>query len=93
MSKTNHFLAETAKVDAAAVKPLPGSHKIFIKGSRSDIRVPFREISLSPTKTSGADEENPPLLVYDTSGPYTDPNAEIDLRRGLPDLRRDWIEE
>ncbi|QTF93825.1 phosphomethylpyrimidine synthase ThiC [Halomonas sp. BM-2019] len=92
MSKTAHFLAETAKVDEAAIRPLPGSRKVFVEGSRPDIRVPFREISLSPTKTSGADEENPPLLVYDTSGPYTDPAAEIDLRRGLPELRRAWIE-
>ena len=92
MSKTAHFLAETAKVDEAAIQPLPGSRKVYVEGSRPDIRVPFREISLSPTKTSGADEENPPLLVYDTSGPYTDPNAEIDLRRGLPELRRAWIE-
>ncbi|WP_416139963.1 phosphomethylpyrimidine synthase ThiC [Halomonas sp. HK25] len=93
MSKTAHFLAETAKVDEAAIQPLPGSRKIYIEGSRPDIRVPFREISLSPTTTSGADEENPPLLVYDTSGPYTDPVAEIDLRKGLPELRRAWIEE
>ncbi|WP_280547334.1 MULTISPECIES: phosphomethylpyrimidine synthase ThiC [unclassified Halomonas] len=92
MSKTARFLAETARVDAAAVQPLPGSRKIFVTGSRPDIRVPFREISLSPTRTSGAYEENPPLLVYDTSGPYTDPAAEIDLRRGLPALRHAWIE-
>ncbi|MBB3331362.1 phosphomethylpyrimidine synthase [Halomonas campaniensis] len=95
MSKTAHFLAETARVDAAAIQPLPGSRKVYIEGSRPDIRVPFREISLSPTRTSGMgpDEQNPPLLVYDTSGPYTDPAAEIDLRRGLPELRRAWIEE
>ncbi|SDG34661.1 hydroxymethylpyrimidine synthase [Onishia taeanensis] len=89
---TQNALAETARVDAAAVAPLPGSRKIFVEGSTPDIRVPFREISLSPTRTSGADEQNPPLLVYDTSGPYTDPEAEIDLRRGLAELRRDWIE-
>ncbi len=93
MSKTNHFLAETAQVDAAAIAPLPGSRKVYIEGSRPDIRVPFREISLSPTKTTGIDEENPPLLVYDTSGPYTDPEAINDLRKGLPALRRAWIEE
>ncbi|PSJ22196.1 phosphomethylpyrimidine synthase ThiC [Halomonas sp. ND22Bw] len=92
MSKTAHFLNESARVDDAAVAPLPGSRKVFVEGSRPDIRVPFREIGLSPTKTSGADEENPPLLVYDTSGPYTDPEANIDLRRGLPELRRAWIE-
>ncbi|MDP4559285.1 phosphomethylpyrimidine synthase ThiC [Halomonas meridiana] len=92
-SKTAHFLAETAQVDAAAVAPLPGSRKVYVEGSRPDIRVPFREITLSPTKTSGVDEQNPPLLVYDTSGPYTDPSANIDLRQGLPELRRAWIEE
>ncbi len=91
-SKTAHFLAETAQVDAAAIAPLPGSRKVYIEGSQPDIRVPFREITLSPTKTTGIDEENPPLLVYDTSGPYTDPDAQIDLRRGLPALRRAWIE-
>ena len=93
MSKTSHFLAETAQVDAAAIQPLPGSRKVYVEGSRPDIRVPFREISLSPTKTTGIDEENPPLLVYDTSGPYSDPDANNDLRRGLPELRRAWIEE
>ncbi|WP_447957391.1 phosphomethylpyrimidine synthase ThiC [Vreelandella sp. EE7] len=93
MTKTAHFLAETAKVDAAAIAPLPASTKRYIEGSRPDIRVPFREITLSPTTTSGVDEENPPLLVYDTSGPYTDPAAQIDLRQGLAELRRAWIEE
>lgn len=88
-----HFLAETAQVDQAAVTPLPGSRKVYVKGSRDDLRVPFREISLSATRTSGADEANPPLLVYDTSGPYTDPQVEVDLRRGLAELRRPWIEE
>ncbi|WP_447928291.1 phosphomethylpyrimidine synthase ThiC [Vreelandella sp. EE27] len=93
MSRTQHFLAETAQVDAAAIAPLPASTKRYIEGSRPDIRVPFREITLSPTTTSGVDEQNPPLLVYDTSGPYTDPEAQIDLRQGLPELRRAWIEE
>lgn len=88
-----HFLADTARVDAAAIAPLPASTKRYIAGSRPDIRVPFREITLSPTTTSGAAEENPPLWVYDTSGPYTDPNAQIDLRQSLPELRRTWIEE
>ena len=60
-SNTAHFLAETAQVDAAAVAPLPGSRKVYVEGSRPDIRVPFREITLSPTKTSGVDEQNPPL--------------------------------
>lgn len=92
-NRTSHFLAETAQVDAAAIQPLPASRKVYVEGSRPDIRVPFREITLSPTKTSSIDEENPPLLVYDTSGPYTDPAANNDLRKGLPALRRAWIEE
>ena len=93
MSKTTHFLAETARVDEAAIQALPGSRKIYVEGTRPDIRVPFREIGLSPTTTSGVDEANPPLLVYDTSGPYTDPDAHIDLRQGLAELRRAWIDE
>ncbi|MGO2133346.1 MAG: phosphomethylpyrimidine synthase ThiC [Halomonas sp.] len=92
-SLTSHFLAETAMVDDAAIQPLPGSRKVYVEGSRSDIRVPFREISLSPTQTTDVPEENPPLLVYDTSGPYSDPRVKPDLRRGLAELRRTWIEE
>jgi len=79
-------------------EPLPGSRKVYVEGSRPDLRVPMREIRLSPTPTtgrgvSGALEENPPVLVYDTSGPYTDPESGIDLREGLPPLRLPWIEE
>ncbi|REC94239.1 phosphomethylpyrimidine synthase ThiC [Kushneria indalinina] len=92
-SKQPTFLADSARVDSASVSPLPASRKVFIEGSRPDIRVPMREISLSPTTTRDGIEENPPLLVYDTSGPYTDPGADIDIRRGLADLRRAWIDE
>jgi len=76
-----------------AQQPLPNSRKVYIEGSRSDIRVPMREISLSPTHTNAGDEENAPILVYDTSGPYTDPDVELDLQKGLPDVRTGWIEE
>ncbi|WP_136253376.1 phosphomethylpyrimidine synthase ThiC [Onishia niordana] len=93
MSNTRHFLNEQARVDAAAIAPLPGSRKIHVEGSRPDIRVPFREIGLSPTTTADGVEDNPPLLVYDTSGPYTDPDVAIDLRRGLKALREAWIDE
>jgi len=62
-------------------------------GSRADIRVPMREVTLSPTVTRSGVEPNPPVTVYDTSGPYTDPEARIDLRRGLPALRAAWISE
>lgn len=71
----------------------PNSRKVYVQGSRPDIRVPMREITLSPTKGLGGEEENPPLRVYDTSGPYTDPNYTVDLEKGLPKMRRPWILE
>ena len=93
MNTTPHFLAETAEVDAAAVAPLPASRKVYEVGSRPDIRVPFREITQADTPVLFGSEKNPPLTVYDCSGPYTDPDASIDIRRGLPELRRAWIDE
>jgi len=76
---------------AANAEPLPGSRKIYVSGPHG-IRVPMREISLTPTKgVTGEVEINLPLRVYDTSGPYTDPDVTIDLRRGLPELRKPWI--
>ncbi len=91
------FLAATAHVDDAAVKPLPNSKKVYVQGSRPDVRVPMREISQADTALHGpggaAVEKNPPITVYDTSGPYTDPQARIDIRSGLPALRARWIEE
>lgn len=74
---------------------LPASRKVYIQGSTPDIRVPMREISLTDTPTGLAQdgrEKNPPVLVYDTSGAYTDPDVAIDLTKGLPDLRSPWIE-
>ena len=85
------FDSATAMVDDAAVKPLPNSRKVYIEGSRPDIRVPMREISQSPTPDSFGGEANPPLYVYDTSGPYTDPAAAIDIRSGLGSPRAPWI--
>ena len=87
------FLSHTAKVDPESVQPFPNSRKVYVDGSRPDLRVPMREISLADTHASGGVEKNPPVYVYDTSGPYTDPQARIDLRRGLPPLREAWIEE
>jgi phosphomethylpyrimidine synthase len=91
------FLAQTAHVDDAAVKPLPNSRKLYVEGSRPDIRVPMREIRQSETPAvlngpAGA-EKNPPIHVYDTSGPYTDPAVSIDIRTGLAPLRGQWIAE
>jgi phosphomethylpyrimidine synthase len=86
------FSSQTAQVDAAAVKPLPNSRKVYVQGSRPDIRVPMREISQADTSASMGAEKNPPLYVYDTSGPYTDPAVKIDIRSGLPALREQWID-
>ncbi|WP_071461502.1 phosphomethylpyrimidine synthase ThiC [Bacillus massilinigeriensis] len=72
---------------------LPGSRKVYVEGSKPDIRVPMREIGLSKTEVSYGTEENAPVRVYDTSGPYTDENYEVDIRKGLPLLRKGWIEE
>lgn len=72
---------------------LPASKKVYVEGSRPDIQVPFREISLTDTPTGLGGEHNPPIMVYDTSGVYTDPNVQIDLNKGLPLVRQSWIEE
>jgi phosphomethylpyrimidine synthase len=93
MSANPKFLGATARVDEAAVQPLPNSRKIHVAGSRPDIRVPMREITQSDTPASFGAEKNPPIFVYDTSGPYTDPDAKIDVRRGLEPLRLRWIAE
>ncbi|MFO7579764.1 phosphomethylpyrimidine synthase ThiC [Nitrosomonas halophila] len=93
ISKLEKFTNDSAQVDAAAIQPLPNSRKIYLQGSRSDIRVPMREISQSDTATSQGVEKNPPIYVYDTSGPYTDPAASIDIRQGLPPVREQWIDE
>lgn len=70
-----------------------GSHKKYVRGNRDDLRVPYREIYLSSTHHHGRVQENPPVPVYDTSGPYTDPEIEVVVARGLPRLRNRWIEE
>lgn len=72
---------------------LPASSKVYIQGSRPDIQVPMRAISLTDTPTGLDGEYNPPVMVYDTSGVYTDPNVQIDLNQGLPNVRDAWIEE
>jgi len=85
-------LSESAQVDQQSVQPLPRSRKVYVQGSRPDIRVPMREISLDDTPTDFGGESNAPVLVYDTSGPYTDPTVIIDVRKGLPDVRSSWID-
>jgi phosphomethylpyrimidine synthase len=93
MSANPQFLAATASVDEAAVQALPNSRKIYVTGSRPDLRVPMREISQADTPSAFGGEKNPPVYVYDCSGPYTDPQVKIDIRSGLQAVRTDWIEE
>lgn len=89
MSET---LNNLKKINKSYIQNLPNSRKIYETGSTKDIKVPIREITLSPTALSdGSFEENPPLFVYDTTGPYTDPNTNIDLHAGLQRLREKWI--
>jgi phosphomethylpyrimidine synthase len=92
MNANDQFFARDAKVDSAAVAPLPASRKIYIQGTRAGIRVPMREIAQTDTPAAMGAETNAPLAVYDTSGPYTDPAVSIDIRHGLPGLRAPWID-
>ena len=87
------FIQKTAELSEEVTRPFPNSRKIYVQGSRHDIRVPMREVSQTSTHTSFGAEENPPIYVYDTSGPYTDPDVRIDLLQGMPDVRSAWIEE
>ncbi len=92
-------LKEVTATESSSVKidSYPASEKIYVQGSRPDIRVPMRKITLSDTPLHfGAEqgaEKNPPLYVYDTSGVYTDPNVEVDLKKGLGAIRSAWIAE
>jgi phosphomethylpyrimidine synthase len=89
----DQIIKQQAHVDAAVIEPLPNSRKVHVAGSRPDIRVPMREISQTKSSPEFGDVNNPPVYVYDTTGPYTDPDINIDIRQGLPTLRTPWIEE
>jgi phosphomethylpyrimidine synthase len=82
-----------AHVDEQMVQPFPNSRKIYVQGSRVDIKVPMREIRLADTSTPMGNEKNPPIWVYDTSGPYTEPAIAIDIHSGMPVLRLRWVEK
>ncbi|TVQ69665.1 MAG: phosphomethylpyrimidine synthase ThiC, partial [Chromatiaceae bacterium] len=87
------FVKQTTRLSDEITQPFPGSRKIHVPGSRPDIQVPMREVTLAETQTTAGTEHNPPITLYDTSGPYTDPEARIDLMKGLPALREPWILE
>ena len=86
------LLRQAQQLSESVTRPIPGSRKVHVEGTRADLRVPMREIALDPTpRVFGVQEPNAPFTVYDTSGPYTDPDAAIDLGAGLPPLRAAWI--
>jgi phosphomethylpyrimidine synthase len=92
-AKPEHFLDRITELDDRTRYEFSGSRKVYVQGSRADIRVPMREITLSDTQTEKGPEANPPVRVYDTSGVYSDPAVNVDLRAGLPAIRESWIEE
>ncbi len=87
------FVRKTGRLSEAVTVPFPNSRKIYVQGSRPDLRVPMREVAQADTPTSFGAEKNPPVTIYDTSGPYTDPEVKIDLMQGIPEVRTAWIEE
>jgi phosphomethylpyrimidine synthase len=93
-SSKHQKLSENASVDALSTKPFTGSQKIYVEGSRPDVRVAMREVHLAPTQLQDDNTEiNQPVRIYDTSGVYTDPDVTIDVRQGLDPLRQSWITE
>ena len=87
------FLNKTAQLSDEVTRPFTASTKIYVEGSRPDLRVPMREVEQQTTLTDQGEELNPPIYIYDTSGPYTDPTVQIDLLKGLPEVRGQWILE
>ncbi|MEA2093156.1 MAG: phosphomethylpyrimidine synthase ThiC, partial [Pseudomonadota bacterium] len=87
------FIKKTARLSDEVTRPFPNSGKIHVQGSRADLRVSMRQVEQADTPASLGAEKNPPITIYDTSGPYTDPDVTIDLMRGLPDVRGPWIDE
>jgi len=87
------FIKKTSQLSADITRPFPNSKKIYIQGSRADIQVGMREVNCDDISTSTGNETNAPITIYDTSGPFTDSNIEIDLLKGIPSIRDNWINE
>jgi len=87
------FIRKATRLSDEVTRPFPNSSKIYVTGSRTDIRVPMRQVRQADTPASFGSEKNPPVTIYDTSGPYTDPEVKIDLLSGLPEVRSAWIGE
>ena len=84
-------LADRAELDPELTRPLPGSRKVYVPNADGSLQVPMRQIEQNPTRERAGMSQNPAIYVYDTSGPYTDAAARIDVRTGLPALRQPWI--
>jgi len=93
LKTVKEFINDDASLDPSALESFANSKKVYIQGSTPDIQVPFREISISDTPSEFGAEKNVPVLVYDTSGPYTDPKHDINIQNGLHALREKWIED
>ena len=98
MSASKDYMKEeifkrASELSASAREPFPASRKVYVEGELQGVRVAMREIELTDTHTEKGIEHNAPIRVYDTSGPYTDPSATIDINKGLPPLREQWISE
>jgi len=89
----DEFVKKTAQLSEEVTRPFPNSRKVYVEGSRPDIRVGMRMVDQDDTAASFGAEINPPIPVYDTSGPFTDPGVAIDLMKGMPALRETWIAE
>lgn len=87
------FVNKDAGLNEDALESFENSKKVYIEGTTPDIKVPFREITISDTPSEFGAEKNAPVLTYDTSGPYTDPKSKIDIKNGLVPLRNKWIED
>ncbi len=87
------FIKKTTQLSHDVTQAFPASKKIYITGSRTDIRVPMREVTQTDTLSKEGTIKNPAIPLYDTSGVYTDPEVEIDLLKGLPAIRSNWIKE
>lgn len=85
--------SQSLSLDPLFRVPFPGSRRIYVEGRNNGVRVPMREVTQAPTPASFGAEDNPPIWIYDTSGPYGDPEASIDLTQGLPALREPWIDD
>ncbi|MGH7148192.1 MAG: phosphomethylpyrimidine synthase ThiC, partial [Nitrospiraceae bacterium] len=83
----------TSAGSALTTTPFPASRKVYVQGTQAGVRVPMREISLTATKSmnGGTPIANEPITIYDTSGPYTDPDVKIDAQAGLAPYRRNWV--